>query len=345
MEPEQIEEALDDAAVIDHLRQANRRLGLQLTKAQISKEEMMRAAREAAHDAALMFTIPPTPKPVRDQRKKGEEVAIAVLSDWQLGKTTPTYNSDVCAQRMDLYGDKLIEITNIQRADHPVKELHVDLLGDLPEAEQIFPGQAYRIDSSVFMQVLVNGPEILVAFLQKMLGVGEFERVHVEGVYGNHGRVGRRGDYHPETNWDAILYEHVRQLLRNEQRLTWGPNFTPGERKWYAIDKIGDQAFMLFHGDQVRGGFAGMPWYGVAKKVQGWRNGAIPEAFNGAFMGHYHTPCRIFLNTITVWANGSTESSNTYANEELAAAGQPCQWLLFCHPQSGISAEYLVHLD
>jgi DNA repair exonuclease SbcCD nuclease subunit len=101
---------------------------------------------------------------------------------------------------------------------------------------------------------------------------------------------------------------------------------------------------MLFHGDQVKGGFAGFPWYGFTKKVMGWRMGAIPEPFDYALSGHFHTPTRMLIGDVTLWASGSPESDNTYAAERLAAQGTPSQWLLFSHPQRGVTAEYQVHL-
>jgi hypothetical protein len=341
-----IDALLSDAATNEHLRDSNRRLSAQLAKAKVIQSEMVQAAYHAAKDAALGFAIPVTPKPLKDLRKRTPEVAIAVLSDFQLAKKTPSYDSDVCAERVNRYAEKVIEITKVQRADHPVRELRVYLLGDIVEGEMIFPGQSHLIDSSIFVQVLQTGPASLTSFLQRMLT--EFETVHVESVIGNHGRIGKRGDFHPESNFDAMLYEHTKQLLRNEPRLTWGPTFTRGERHWYVVDRIpgSDHAFLLFHGDQVRGGgFAGFPWYGFGRRLAGWRNGAIPEPFTYAVCGHFHTPTRMFLNTITLWANGSTESSNTYAQEEMSAAGQPCQWLLYVHPKNGVSAEYLIHLD
>jgi hypothetical protein len=163
-------------------------------------------------------------------------------------------------------------------------------------------------------------------------------------VIGNHGALGGRSrrEYHPETNADAMLYEVTRMLLADEPRVTWGPNMTPGERRWFALDDIGGHRVFMFHGDQVRGGFAGYPWYGFGKKLQGWRM-TVGE-FDYALSGHYHTPVRLYLNGITLWGNGSTESDNTYALENLAAAGEPCQWLLFAHPERGITAEYLVSL-
>jgi hypothetical protein len=101
---------------------------------------------------------------------------------------------------------------------------------------------------------------------------------------------------------------------------------------------------LLFHGDQIKGGFAGWPWYGFAKKIQGWAMGAIPEQFHYSLSGHFHTPVRMLVGRITHWGSGSTESDNTYAAEMLAAQGTPSQWLLFSHPDHGVTAEYQVHL-
>ena len=117
-----------------------------------------------------------------------------------------------------------------------------------------------------------------------------------------------------------------------------------GERGWYAIDIVGNYRCLLFHGDQIRGGFAGMPWYGFYKKVLGWRQVLGP--FNDVAAGHWHQPANFPLNDVIVRVNGSTESDNTYAVENLSAAGRPCQWLYFVEPERGrVTAEYRVYLD
>lgn len=334
----------DSLEQLDHLRQANARLSRQLAEARASKAELVQAVYRAASDAISGLTIPPVVPPVKDARRRDAETAVAVLSDLQLAKVTPTYNSDVCEQRIEEYARKVAKLVEIQRSDHPVRDLRIYLLGDVVEGELIFGGQAHRIDASLYRQVVVDAPRILANFTRTMLGI--FERVHVVTVIGNHGALGGRArkDYHPESNADAMAYEVTRQILSAEKRLTWAANSSPGERKWYAVDQIGSQGFLLFHGDQVKGGFAGFPWYGFGRRLGGWRNGAIAEPFNYAVSGHFHTPVRLFVNTITLWGNGSTESSNTYAAEELAAAGEPCQWLLFVHPERGVTAEYLVKL-
>ena len=335
---------LDSFAENQDGRRVVQKLLRQLAEAKASKEALIEAVYRAAQEATEGLQLAPVAPPVRDARKKAAEVAVAVLSDWQLAKQTATYNTEVCEKRIHTYGDKLIDLAEIQRADHPVRELRICLLGDIIEGEMIFPGQAHLIDASLFRQVMVDGPRILGDFVRRMLGC--FERVHVTGVIGNHGALGGRGrrEYHPESNADAMLYEVVRMVLAGERRLSWADNFTRGERHWYAVDKVGEKSFLLFHGDQVKGGFAGFPWYGFAKKIQGWRMGAIHEPFEYALSGHFHTPVRMTIGPITLWGNGSTESDNTYAAEQLAAMGTPSQWLLFVHPRQGVTAEYQVHL-
>lgn len=325
------------------LRTTNARLSRQLAEAKARKAELVDAVYRAANDASLGLQLSAVPKPPKDTRRsKSGEVAVAVLSDWQLAKLTESYDSGVCEQRILRYAEKVLKLVEIQRADHPVKELRVWLLGDLVEGEMIFPGQQHLIDASLYRQVCVDGPRILATFLRTMLA--NFETVHVTAVIGNHGRIGKRGDWHPETNADRMLYRITQGLLEKERRLSWDiPDGGRGERKWYAVDDIGGYKTLLFHGDQIRGQ-SGLPWYGFLKKVLGWKTGAIPEGFNDAMCGHYHQPTRMTLNTVTVRVNGSTESHNTFAQEQLAAVGDPSQWLLFVKPGIGVTAEYCVWL-
>lgn len=333
------------AAATEHeLREANRRLLAQLEKAKATREELVDAVYRAAKDAASGLVIPPVITPSADRRKGKPEVAVAVLSDWQLGKKTPTYTSEVCEARVQTYAAKVVSLAAIQRQDHPVRDVRVWLLGDLVEGELIFPGQAHRIDASLYRQVAVDGPRILAGFLRAMLAA--FDRVEVTAVIGNHGAIGGpvRREMHPESNADQMLYRIVSQIVV-DKRLTWNIADPAGERGWYAIDRIGNYSALLFHGDQIRGGFAGFPFYGLAKKVWGWST-AIGEPFTDVALGHWHTPTRVTLNTVTARVNGSTESDNTYALENLAAAGRPSQWLLFVEPDAGrVTAEYLVNLD
>jgi hypothetical protein len=327
----------------DFIRSENRRLAKLAEKNKNVKEEAILAVYEAAYDAFSNFELPPVKvKSITGSKRGAPETAVAVLGDWQLGKITPTYNSDVLAQRIDQYAEKLIEITDIQRTHHNVDNLHVWLLGDIVEGEEIFPGQSHLIDSGLYRQVGINGPEILGNFLRTALE--NFKHVHVTGVIGNHGAVGGRArkQHDPETNMDRLLYKIVELIFKNEPRITFNIPDGKGERNFYAVDTIGNYSTMLIHGDQMP---APSATYGYYKKVMGWKDGAIPEHFDDVFMGHYHQQAKMTIGSSILRISGSPESNNTYAQEYFSAMSRPCQHLMFVHPENGVTSEYSIWLD
>jgi hypothetical protein len=258
------------------------------------------------------------------------------------GKVTPNYNSNILEDRIDLYTEKLLEITEIQRMDHNVNSLRVWLLGDIVEGEEIFPGQSHLIDSGLYRQVGINGPRILGKFLTTALQ--HFEDVQVVGVIGNHGAVGgkMKKSYDPETNMDRLLYKIIELIFKNEDRITFNIPDGKGERNWYAVDSIGNYSSLLVHGDQLP---APTSYYGYYKKVMGWKDGAIPEHFDDVFMGHYHQQFKMTIGSTILRISGSLESCNTYAQEYFSSMSRPCQHLMFVHPENGVTSEYSIWLD
>jgi hypothetical protein len=336
----------EDAADEDELTRVKRQrdnLARQLWEAKHKQADYLAAVEQAVTEAVERIEIAPVPAPGKEWGKgHRQEHAIALLSDLQTGKVTPDYDSAVCRERVMRYAEKIVKIANIQRRDHPVDEITVCMLGDMIEGVDIFPGQQWLIDSTLYDQLFNTTPALLVDFLRILLA--NFERVTVLAVDGNHGRIGRRGQFGPMDNADRMLYRIVAMLLRHEPRFELKMTDPKGERNWYMVGQWGSYSAMLIHGDQIRG-HSGFPWYGLGKKVNGWGSGGIPERFGDVFMGHYHQLARIPLNQRSVWCNGSTESTNTFASESLAAQSEPSQWLLFVDPEAGrVSASYGVEL-
>jgi hypothetical protein len=324
------------------LRAANARLLRQLDKARASRAELVEAVYRAAKDAASSMTVSPVRQPPVDRRRGKPEVAICLLADWQAGKVTPDYSSEVAAERVRRYARKVTKIIELHRASRPVNEVRLFLLGDLLEGEEIFPGQAHRIDASLYSQLFDTAA--LLADVVRTIAAS-VPKVKVVGVIGNHGALGGpiRKSYHPETNADAMLYNVARMLLRDEPRVEWPETRVAGERAWYAVEEVLGRRWFLFHGDQVKSASFGIPWYGFSKRLLGWATSVAP--FDYAASGHWHVPVREQVNAITHWGAGSTESANTFAQEFLASGGQrPSQYLLF-QGEDGVTAEYVVQLD
>jgi hypothetical protein len=330
------------SSTVDYLRSENKRLARLADKLKNVRGEASNIVYQAAYDAFSNFKLPKTVKPSFPSSNKVPETAVAVLADWQLGKITPSYNSEILAKRMEIYTEKLLEITEIQRSHHPVKNLHVWILGDIVEGEEIFPGQSHLIDSGLYRQVGINGPKILAKFLQTALE--NFERVHVTAVIGNHGAVGgrMRKSHDPETNMDRLLYKICDLIFDSEDRITFNIPDGKGERNWYAVDRIGSYSTLLIHGDQLPGPSSVNSYY---KKVMGWKDGAIPEGFDDVFMGHYHQQYKMTLGSTILRISGSPESYNTYAQEYFSSMSRPCQHLMFVHPENGVTSEYSIWLD
>lgn len=342
--PEEILAEVTNTQIQD-LTATVQRLNKALTKEKDRTKAITKALYEAIHDGLVSVELPDFTPPPRDTRVGGEETAIAVLSDWQLGKKTPTYSSEVCRDRVRLYCQKVQRLVELQRLDHPVRRIALFLVGDMVEGELIFPGQAWHIDSSLYQQLTIDGTEILGGVID--WASQNFEEVLVFAVPGNHGALGGRSrrDMHPESNSDRMLYQIVKQISERAglENVTWNV-----AEDWFTVADLGEGCrFFLLHGEDVRG-YAGIPWYGWTRKVTGV--GSLERiweemSYDHMIAGHFHTPVSIYINGRRLWINASTESHNPYAARQLSAAGQPAQWLLFAKPGKGVTAEYLVNLE
>lgn len=343
--------SLDEYASLEAMKAEHRKLLRHLAREREDRVDLEKTIERAARASFGSLEAPVATKPKVDGRKKGEEYAVIMDADWQLGKVTESYDSDVTRRRVEEFTRKAIELTEIQRADHPVRHARLWLLGDLVEGEDIFPGQAWHIDSSLVDQVVTNGMSILRDQVYTLLH--HFDTVHVAGAVGNHGRLGRPGQYHPDSNMDRMLYLVTKLWFEaaGETRVTFNvPRAGAGSRGWYAADQIGKYRSLLVHGDQFRGGnsFGGLPYYSFNKKALLWRDmslsGDLPM-FQDIACGHWHRNVKIPVGSMRVRVAGTPESGNDWSAEVLAVTSAPSQHVMFVHPEAGmVTSEYEVFL-
>jgi hypothetical protein len=210
--------------------------------------------------------------------------------------------------------------------------------GDLVEGVQIFPGQVFEVDSSAMTQVFTAAR--LVADALAVL-LTEFKRVVVWEVYGNHGRMGRKGDYPREDNLDRMVCELARAHSKSQRRLEWR---TP--LHWYNLVQVGDYRALLVHGDQIKSFGGNTPAFGIMRKATAWSTGVVPD-HTDVYLGHFHQAMTLTKPSRgRVFMTPSVESSSAYAQEFVAATGQPGQRLHFVDPVRGrVTAEYLLEVQ
>lgn len=334
-----LDELAAASAQIEELQRANVRLQRQLIQAKAKTAALVDAVELAARDAAVTVGRPTAPRVRPSRSKKSSETVIVHASDWQCGKHTESFNSEVLAQRISLLADKVATLVEIQRSDHPVDDAVLILGGDMVEGVSIFPGQAWEIDSTLYDQ-LFTCARITEQLIVDLLSI--VPRVQVVAEYGNHGRLGRKGDHPGSDNIDLMCYRIVAERTQSD-RVSW--KYGPG---WYQLLEHGNYRALVVHGDEVKSFGGQTPAFGIARKCNAWATGVVPGGWTDVWMGHWHQPLVIPMahGQGRIFVNPSPESDNTYAKEFVAATGTPGQRVNFVSPQRGrVTAEYVVWLD
>jgi hypothetical protein len=329
-----------EATEIVKLRDAAKSLQRELIDAKNRGKAIVEAVYQGAYDAALVVGVNKSVPPKKDKRSQREEVALWHMSDWQGGKLTTSYTSEIMRTRALQFTEKAQTITDIQRSDHPVRKCVIMFGGDMVEGLWNFPTQPYEVDSTLFDQY-VNVAMCAKDVVQIALGI--YEEVEVVGEWGNHGRFGSKRDAIPKNdNLDRMVYELARRLLADEPRLTWEDCPEDIQRV-----EIGNYRALLMHGDEVgRSGFASpSAWQAAGNR---WKAGAYGWDFQDIYLGHYHRHGQEGLadGLGSIYWTGSTESGNRYARDSMAASGVPSQRLHFVDPEKGrVTAVYQIFLD
>lgn len=117
----------------------------------------------------------------------------------------------------------------------------------------------------------------------------EFEKVHVAGVPGNHGRMTRKpiAKSRAADNLDWLLYRLLERELAGDSRITWQVPTSAD-----VLVKVHEVRYLLTHGDQFRGGsgIAGAlspMMIGHARKTR--RQQAAGKPYDYMVLGHWHT--------------------------------------------------------
>jgi hypothetical protein len=334
-----LDSAFDAIEENKELRSTLQRTQRALAKASSKRAEIEDAVLTACRDAYLAIGKPtPIKAPAKDKRKGGEEVALWHVTDLQTGKKTASYDMATMHRRIREFAEKAVKITEIMRAEHPVRSCTILFGGDMVENTTTFPGQVWEVEATTFVQCIevANAMEALVRH-----ALENYERVDVIAEPGNHGRIGKPSDGVPKgDNWDRIAYQIVAERFAGEKRLTW-----KSEDHWHQRFEIGNYKGVLVHGDEFKGFGGQTPLFGIIRKVNAWKSGVIPY-FDSCYVGHFHNHNEISLAAGgSIYMTGSTESDNEFAREFVAASAVPSQRLHFVDPKRGrVTAIYKIEL-
>jgi hypothetical protein len=333
--------AYEQQVEIDELQRLLKKAQGEAARNKRRTDDLVNAVYQAAYEAARASGRGTAVKrPAADKRRKKHEVALVHATDWQLGKKTSSYSIQIADKRLQQFTDKVIQLTEIQRADHPVDECVLMLGGDMVEGGgNVFPSQVWEIEAHLFEQLFETAR--LIERMVRTLQANFAKPLRVVCEWGNHGRLGRYGDgTYAGDNADRMAYRIAEDRCKDLD-ITWQHSDA-----WYQQFAIGNYKVLLVHGDEIKSFGGNVPAFGIMRKMNAWASGVIPE-FTDGYLGHFHQNISMTLaNGGRCWVTGSIESDSEYAREFVAATGRPSQRLHFVDPERGqVSAEYVVWLD
>ena len=274
-----------------------------------------------------------------------EETIVLMISDIQAGTYISKestgglneYNWAVLEKQFDALFYGLEEIVIRHKMVAPINNLHVHLIGDIVEGWDIFKGQTNSIDHDIANQVL-DIVDLIADFLDRTRTL--FKHIHVVGVPGNHGRIGKRGENLHYVNFDYIVYRIVQKLLKDYPEFTWQIS-----ESWWQIDTIYNYNFLMFHGDDIRG-WQGIPYYGIDRAAKNYREllEILGVRYDYMEIGHFHMPSELSGVTTEKFVNGCWPGGTIYSMKGLGAANVPLQKLFAVHPKQGVTYRYPIRL-
>lgn len=269
--------------------------------------------------------VPPAPSHVGAK----SHVQALVLSDLHCGEVVAPeavnglneFNWDVLVERMAQIEKSLLSFLHAR--PWPIDELQIWLLGDnlsgniheeLAETNE-FPvaEQAWRVG-------------ILIAqFIERL--VPHYPRIVVNGVSGNHPRIGKpHSSKQVFDNFDWLSYKLIDAHLTNYESVECSFPMSA-----FKVVEIAGLRGLLWHGDGVRSSMPGVPWGGVMRR---WNELSKQYAQAGIYLdflavGHFH---QANIVQSKIFMNGSVIGLNEYGLKNFGSGERPTQLLLTFQP-------------
>jgi len=266
---------------------------------------------------------------------KATETLMQDASDWQVGmQVRPVdtmhlggYNFEVFKKRLRYMRDTIITVYQEEIRVRPVKTLIINCIGDLLEGVNIFKSQAWFLDMHLVQQVLALQAEIC-QFVRDIASV--IPEIRIYGVWGNHGRIGMKGENPPSCNAEFLLLLELQLMLRQLQ----GVSVFVSECPLMAYQWLGD-IHLLAHGDKTRG-WMGIPFYGLTRDTLKYVNlTQLPVRY--VHYGHHHRQADWHESGVEVLLNGAMCGPTVLAVDDFKSAEEPIQMLYRVHPDHGLN--------
>ncbi len=293
--------------------------------------------------ASSVKSLPaPLVKDIPAKFEYGEE-AVLVISDMQIGQLTiaeevgglSEYSLEILENRMDNLIVQLKSILdNHAKMGKPIKKLHIILGGDIVDGETIFPGQSFEIETNVVDQMFSAVQEISKLLLEVAKIVPDIE---VPCVYGNHGRIGKKGENKNHVNFDYLSYKFLETQFKQFKNIKF---IIP--KTWWLVHQVAGHNFLIMHGDTLGGSSNSLESQNAQLALL---MNSVNIRADYLILGHHHRPLNFDTPVGEVIVNGNWAGGSLFSLHRLATSNKPSQMFFSMDREYGISYRYKILLD
>lgn len=239
----------DPKAVIRELQEENEKL-----RAQVRLQE--------PSDRAPTVVKYKTPK-----RKKGAYYAVAaqMFSDWHCGEGVTLaetnglneYNPDICKRRVERVFDYALWRVNIERSEATIETNVMWLLGDLISG--MIHVDLQRTNTLDVVGELEFLRPLLYSCVDFMLDNGDFRKIYIPCIWGNHSRMNPRKELVKAGRGDsleAIVYGDLERRYEGEERIE--VDIAGGPLLYHTLDGFRQRGFHGNHQISYNKGLGGV---------------------------------------------------------------------------------------
>ena len=291
-------------------------------KSSLGDERVLRAI-EAAIDSVEPVRLPPprshvsvSPDGVPHHRH------AAVWSDWHYGEVVDRaqmnglngFSVAIAEERVD----QLVKSTLAFRSVSPeLTGLDVWMLGDMASGAIHGLEETNEIPAA---EQFVRVGYLMASAIERLAPY--YTDISCAGIVGNHPRPGKEpASKDSYNNGDWVAYHVAKAATQHLVNVSW--EIPTGGM---VVRRLAGKNFLLWHGDGVRSSMPGVPWGGIARRVNVLKDtyAAMGIRIDYVVVGHFHQRCIV----PGVYMNGSLVGPNEYGIKNFGGGEAPKQLLL-----------------
>lgn len=259
-----------------------------------------------------------------------ESDMIVCLSDFHFGmkidNSFEKYNDDIAEQRLKKYLDKIIEISQLHKANN----VYVILLGDILSGNIHLTVQLQNRENVI--RQIQNSAEMLSAFMYELSK--HFNNVYIDSVPGNHSRLSFKDQVLRDERLDDLIPWYMDAKLSHLDNIhfMYEHNYDPT----IGCIKIKDNKYLLVHGDMDVYSEAGVSKLLMMLDLK-------TSDVDAIFYGHLHRCSYDDISNVKIIRSGSFCGTGDDYTVSKRLSGNPTQMVCIVEKE-GITACYPVSL-